>query len=106
MATLLSAYTHAGKLIGTCDARCYDGKPGRCSCVCGGVNHAVGLQQAAYNTLTIPRIFWPGTSRPVTAADGKTYNHPKLHQLARQTLLLFEADARADADVREQVHGG
>jgi len=105
MATILSVYTPTGQQIGKCDARCYNGKPGRCSCVCGGINHAVGLQQAASNTLNLTCTFWPGTSRPVTAAEGATYKHPNLNQIARQSLLPFEADDRAAAEVHEQVHG-
>ncbi len=29
-----------------CDERCYNAKRLGCSCVCGGVNHGLGLQHA------------------------------------------------------------
>lgn len=34
---------------GRCDARCYNGKPGRCSCCCGGINHGAGIARAKAN---------------------------------------------------------
>jgi alpha-galactosidase/6-phospho-beta-glucosidase family protein len=35
-----------GKLIGACDAKCYLAEEERCECVCGGINHGVGLERA------------------------------------------------------------
>ncbi len=34
-----------------CDSRCYDAKGERCTCVCGGRNHGVGLERARENIL-------------------------------------------------------
>jgi predicted RNase H-like HicB family nuclease len=49
MATLLVVYTSDG-VIGRCDAKCYDAKPGsECDCICGGVNHGQGLAEALCN---------------------------------------------------------
>jgi alpha-galactosidase/6-phospho-beta-glucosidase family protein len=39
-----------GKLIGTCDARCYLAEEEGCECVCGGINHGVGLERAIDQT--------------------------------------------------------
>jgi hypothetical protein len=50
MATLIVVYNSEG-VVGRCDQRCYGAKRGSpCDCCCGGVNHAVGLTQAAANT--------------------------------------------------------
>lgn len=32
-----------------CDAKCYNAKGRKCRCICGGLNHGVGLNQAAIN---------------------------------------------------------
>lgn len=32
-----------------CDARCYDACAGICKCICGGMNHGVGVEQAISN---------------------------------------------------------
>ncbi|MBA9005996.1 hypothetical protein [Thermomonospora cellulosilytica] len=51
MATLLLLRA-AGSVAGRCDASCYDATtgPDHCTCVCGGINHAAGLEQAIDNT--------------------------------------------------------
>lgn len=33
-----------------CDATCHGAKGGQCQCICGGMNHGVGHDQAAENT--------------------------------------------------------
>ena len=52
MATLISYQSSDGSR-GRCDARCYNAKHPRCKCICGGVNHGVGLRQAVLNTATM-----------------------------------------------------
>ena len=52
MATLIS-YQSSGGSRGRCDAKCYNAKSSRCRCICGGVNHGVGLRQAVLNTATM-----------------------------------------------------
>ncbi len=37
-------------LVGRCDARCYGAIGHKCTCICGGKNHAVGLVTAQGNT--------------------------------------------------------
>ncbi len=32
-----------------CDEKCYDAKRIKCTCICGGKNHGVGLRQALKN---------------------------------------------------------
>jgi hypothetical protein len=44
----------SGHRTRVCNARCYDGKPEtKCRCVCGGKNHAVGLEKAIENARKI-----------------------------------------------------
>lgn len=31
-----------GKVVGRCDAKCYNAKGPDCHCICGGANHGVG----------------------------------------------------------------
>jgi hypothetical protein len=48
MATLISVYNNTG-CIGRCDEKCYDAKEEKCDCICGGVNHGKGKEQAIEN---------------------------------------------------------
>ena len=45
MATLISYHSSDGDK-GRCDSRCYDAYGPDCHCVCQGVNHGKGLEQA------------------------------------------------------------
>jgi len=47
--TLIAVWTSEG-CAGGCDARCYTAVRDECQCICGGVNHGAGLDQAASNT--------------------------------------------------------
>lgn len=38
-----------------CDARCYSAIGPDCNCVCGGMNHKVGYEQALANTQALAR---------------------------------------------------
>jgi hypothetical protein len=49
MTTLIS-YQSSGGDRGRCDSRCYDARESDCDCVCQGVNHGVGRQEAIENT--------------------------------------------------------
>jgi len=48
MTVLISQRTATGER--RCDERCYNAKGKKCSCVCGGINHGVGIEQAYKNT--------------------------------------------------------
>ena len=50
MTTLIAAYNSEG-CIGQCDAKCHNATQPRCTCICGGVNHGVGLARAQANML-------------------------------------------------------
>lgn len=49
MATLISTHNSNG-CGGRCDSKCYDAEQPVCKCICGGVNHGVGLKRAIANT--------------------------------------------------------
>ncbi len=49
MTTLIAAYNSDG-LIGRCDARCYNAKDEKCTCICNGMNHGGGKNKAIDNT--------------------------------------------------------
>lgn len=46
MAALIWKKNAKGKIIGRCDARCYNSKKPVCDCICGGQNHGMGLHRA------------------------------------------------------------
>lgn len=51
MATLIAVYL--GRMcVNRCDQKCYGARTPRdnCECICGGMNHAVGLVRAEANT--------------------------------------------------------
>jgi len=84
MATILSAYDR-GTLYGRCDASCYDGKETVCDCICGGVNHGVGLAQALTNTAALSEN-WMKRDRTVRRSRAVTFDTPLLTQKS-----LFDA---------------
>jgi len=47
--TLLIARSKDGKRTRTCNARCYNAKGKKCTCICGGTNHGVGYNNALEN---------------------------------------------------------
>lgn len=49
MATLIEVRNSDG-VVGRRDAKCYDATEPECVCICGGVNHGVGRNQAVENT--------------------------------------------------------
>ena len=50
MTTLIEVRGGDGRLIGRCDARCYEAEHEHCECICCGQNHGTGLHRAAENT--------------------------------------------------------
>lgn len=49
MVTLITVY-HGKECVGRCDEKCYDAKEPKCDCVCGGMNHGRGQEEAIENT--------------------------------------------------------
>lgn len=58
MTTLIIQKDAQGDIKGRCDAKCYNAKRPECTCICGGVNHGKGHNQAIDNTR---QFFNPGT---------------------------------------------
>jgi len=50
MTTLIEFITKDGRPPRRCDAKCYNAKGPKCTCVCGGRNHGVGINNAIHNT--------------------------------------------------------
>ena len=86
MATLIAVYNSEG-CVGRCDARCYNAKGGTCDCICGGVNHGAGVNQAMANTREMAESW----IKAYTAAKGLTaYTtkiNPKVTESVQLTLL-------------------
>lgn len=38
------------KVVGRCDAKCYEAQHPDCTCICQGANHGAGFDQAQENT--------------------------------------------------------
>lgn len=45
--TTLIIVVNSGRVVGRCDALCYEATSPKCTCICGGKNHGVGLKKAA-----------------------------------------------------------
>lgn len=63
--TLIEQYSGDGRLIGRCDARCYEAKHPRCDCICGGRNHGAGFNKALENTRAMFEEDLPAGARVV-----------------------------------------
>jgi hypothetical protein len=46
--TVIAVYDSEG-CVGRCDFRCHYAKGSHCDCICGGVNHGAGLDEAIRN---------------------------------------------------------
>ncbi len=56
MTALITASNSDG-VYGRCDAKCYDAKPGsKCDCICGGRNHAAGINAAMDNVSELGEV--------------------------------------------------
>jgi len=88
MSTLMSMSV-GDRCIGRCDARCYDAKHENCDCVCGGLNHGAGEQQAIINT----RDCWTEWAKDYAKRKGLTRHNtevsPKVLQFGLFDTLSF-----------------
>lgn len=50
MVVLIRQKSPGMKRARSCNARCYNAKHPNCACVCGGMNHSVGLEDATERT--------------------------------------------------------
>lgn len=62
--------------VGRCDAKCYEAEGGNCDCICGGVSHGKGLEQATDNTRELAQA----QINAIEARGG--YISPEIRQLA------------------------
>lgn len=46
---IIQEYAQNGTKLRRCDARCYNAKGKKCSCVCGAMNHGKGIDFAVQN---------------------------------------------------------
>ena len=51
---MIGVYNSDG-CVGRCDAKCYDAAHEDCTCICGGMNHGAGIEQAQDNTRELAR---------------------------------------------------
>ena len=49
MSALITVSNSDG-VVGQCDAKCYDARAEFCDCICGGMNHGAGKEDAISNT--------------------------------------------------------
>lgn len=50
MSTLIEMRKADGTLVGRCDSKCHNAQEPVCKCICGGMNHGVGLIKAMSRT--------------------------------------------------------
>jgi len=73
MTTLISSESSSGQRR-RCDAKCYNAKHDKCTCICGGVNYGVGLQKAVENTRQMVKEF---LQRPRSGHKRGIKNEPR-----------------------------
>ncbi len=50
---ILIEVRNGSRVVGRCDAQCYNVAKPHCDCICGGINHGVGLAKAQAATPAI-----------------------------------------------------
>jgi len=89
MTTLISVHRSRGRRR-RCDANCYDATKPRCTCICGGANHGLGLHHAAINTRDQAEAILRNyvNAHPEPGHEPKAHVNPHLNALAAQALLF------------------
>lgn len=95
MTTLIEYRNREGKITGRCDARCHNAKRPKCKCVCGGLNHGVGLTEAkawtilaaAYLTAHAPAGHTTKLYKPPTRFQGEPTGNSMLSKITLVSLL-------------------
>lgn len=70
MTTLISVY-NSESCVGRCDAKCYSANEPDCDCICRGMNHGAGKEQALDNTRELAQG-WVDHAREI-GQDIKTF---------------------------------
>jgi len=85
MPYLFRVHDTDGNYHGTCSRRCYEALGGTSHCVCGGINHGVGLRRAAANSLDLQSVRVCGRMLPADSPHLIVAKNPALESLAEQT---------------------
>jgi len=86
--TALIAVYNSGGCVGRCDAKCYNATGGDCDCICGGMNHGSGLDQAADNTRAHAEQWLSDYYQEKGLASGKMRSHINPDLFQEQTALF------------------
>ena len=76
--TLLALYL-GNSLVGRCDINCFGGDDSRCECVCGGLNHGVGIEQAVEQTRRMADEWIEAHREQGIIFDGVEFGVPVTH---------------------------
>lgn len=72
MTTLITIRNSEG--VGRCDAKCYNARSNECRCVCGGMNHGVGLRRAQKHTEeVVGQLLRHGAEAPTEVRQMKAF---------------------------------
>jgi len=80
LVVLMAWYSSSG-CEGRCDAKCYSANGGKCDCICGGLNHGVGVEKAMDNTRTLAEAIKEHFDDQCKAKEkGGVYVDPSVYQ--------------------------
>ena len=86
MPALITVYQD-GRKVAQCDAKCYNATRDHCRCVCAGVNHGVGLAEAARNTVDLDNWNVDPHASPKMKDDFELRKHHRLSFYAHPTFF-------------------
>lgn len=80
MSTLMAVLS-GKRVVGCCNAKCYDAKTSRCTCICGGANHGRGYVEAAALVATSGLSLLGNwcAEHPEAEATGLVFDGQRLH---------------------------
>lgn len=90
MTTLIQITDRSGRRQ-RCHAECYNARGNHCTCICGGTNHGVGLQQAIHNTRKFCHNWIAAAEADPTVQQPLTATVPALAPMLIQR-QLYDAD--------------
>ena len=94
MTTVLAVYTSDG-CIGRCDANCHDATDDKCTCICGGKNHGVGLQKAIEHNHEMIGLT-PDDLKKFAQAHGYDPNALKVHDMTKTSASKIRRERKAE----------
>lgn len=100
--TLIALYL-GRDLVGRCDVNCWGGTDARCECVCGTLNHGVGLERAIEQTRSMVALWLDEYRERGHVFDGVEFGihvvHDGLFPLG-EVMPLRGADLHDQSEVR------